>query len=397
MKWWSMELRKIIEVLFLAVMITSTVSSSTMARYTGEFSGGDRALIAAWNMGARGEDDIAGEFYNKGFTFDLFESKIVQPMDSGEKSFTFRGGGSDVAIAYDVQMSAADLLQLTTEEIKAIIAGEMDKDVFAPFIFKIYAELNEGAACEVPVIFSPYDEASPYYETGWFRPVDMEFDEEGYFSIFEGTPVFPPGSTDEVTITVAWQWNTSFYINDTNIPAVTEPNYVAADPSTGSEGAFPPYYQAAYDQYYGSGGLLEQYEAAQNALEQYFEVHGSPNENGNWPSHSVPCPLSDAEHHAHYNAILDPVEQQAFLNNHGGIIDPEDGGIIWTEHAIFCTADHFAEYSVLEANARNTLQACQASLLQAYDDYDTFAADALAAGEVATVLFRIKGDQVAPR
>ena len=30
-------------------------------------------------------------------------------------------------------------------------------------------------------------------------------------------------------------------------------------------------------------------------------------------------------------------------------------------------------------------------------DYDTFAADALAAGEVATVLFRIKGDQVAPR
>jgi hypothetical protein len=225
----------------------------------------------------------------------------------------------------------------------------------------------------------------------------MEFDEEGYFSIFEGTPVFPPGSTDEVTITVAWQWNTSFYINDTNIPAVTEPNYVAADPSTEIADTYPPYYQAAYDQYYGSGGLLEQYEAAQNALEQYFEVHGSPNENGNWPSHSAPCPLSDAEHHAHYNAIFDPVEQQAFLNNHGGIMDPEDGGIIWTAHAMFCTADHFAEYSVLEANARNTLQACQASLLQAYDDYDTFAADALAAGEVATVLFRIKGDQVAPR
>ena len=70
---------------------------------------------------------------------------------------------------------------------------------------------------------------------------------------------------------------------------MTEPNYVAAD-LNGSEGAYPPYYQAAYDQYYGSGGLLEQYEAAQNALEQYFEVHGSPNENGNWPSHSVPCP-----------------------------------------------------------------------------------------------------------
>jgi|GEM_PF-2453223 len=391
-----MELRRLIVLLFLAVVITSTLLSSTMARYTDQFSGGDRALIAVWNMGARGEDDTPGEFYNKGFTFNLFDSKSVQPMDYGEKSFTFRGGGSDVAIAYDVEMDAADLLQLTTEEIKAIIAGESGKDVFVPFIFKITAKLNEGATGEVPTIFSPYDETSPYYDTGWFRPKDIEFDEEGYFSIFEGTPVFPPGSTDEVTITVAWQWNTSFYINDTNIPAVTEPNYVAADPATGSEGVYPPYYQVAYDQYYGSGGLLEQYEAAQNALVQYFEVHGSPEENGNWPPHSVPCPLSDAEHHAHYNAIIDPVEQQAFLNTHGGLMDPE-AGIIWTEHAIFCTADHFAEYSVLKAAADEALHACQTSLLQAYDDYDTFAVDALAAREVATVLFRIKGEQVAPR
>ena len=43
------------------------------------------------------------------------------------------------------------------------------------------------------------------------------------------------------------------------------------------------------------------------------------------------------------------------------------------------------------------MHACQTSLLQAYDDYDTFAVDALAAREVATVLFRIGGEQVAPR
>ncbi len=46
---------------------------------------------AKWNFGARGEDDIEGEFYNKGFTFDLFDAQSVEPMDFGEKSFTFTG------------------------------------------------------------------------------------------------------------------------------------------------------------------------------------------------------------------------------------------------------------------------------------------------------------------
>lgn len=391
-----MKLRNILLVLFLAAIISSTLLSSTLARYTDEFTGGDTALIAAWNMGARGEDDVEGEFYNKGFTFNLFDSRSVQPQDHGEKSFAFRSGGSDVAIAYDVKMNMVDLLRLTTDELKAVIGGVVDQDVFAPFIFKITAKLNEGASGSVPVIFSPYDETSPYYGAGWFRPKDLELDEEGYFSVFAGSPVFPPGSADEVAITVAWQWNTSFYLNDTDIPAVMAPNNVVPDPSGEITGDYLPYYQAAHDQYYGSGGLLERYEAAQNKLELYFEVHGSPDSNGNWPPHSVACPMSEAEHNAHYNAIADPEERQAFLYTHGGIMDP-GGGIVWTEHAVMCTADHFGEYSVLEAKARSAHEACRTSLLQAYDDYDTFAADILAAREVATVLFQISGEQVSPQ
>ena len=38
-----------------------------------------------------GREDIEGVFYNKGFTFDLFNAKTVEPMDYGVKSFTLPG------------------------------------------------------------------------------------------------------------------------------------------------------------------------------------------------------------------------------------------------------------------------------------------------------------------
>ena len=365
-----------------------------MAKYTNVFSGADTALIAKWNMGARGEDDVAGEFYNKGFTFNLFDSQSIEPMDFGEKSFTFRGGGSDVAIAYDVKMNASDLMRLTTADTKATIAKEAGKDVYAPFIFKITAAINTGATDTVPTVFSPYAATSPYYGTGWFRPKDIDLDEEGCFSIFAGTPGFSAGSDDEVTITVSWQWNTSYYINDTGIAAVT-PNTVTADPSTAIADRYLPYYQEAYDEYYDSGGLLDRYAAAVNAVDQYLEVNGSPDSDGNWPSEDSACTLSDAEHDAEYAAIEDPAAQEDYLVTHGGVMDGT-GNIAWTPHTVSCTADHSAQYYALARAADDALETCQTSLLAAYDDYDTFAANALDAKESARVLFRLSGEQIAP-
>lgn len=390
-----MKILRILMLLLTAAMISSSNLSSTLARYTEVFSGQDTALIARWNMGARGEDDIEGEYYNKGFTFNLFDAHSVVPMDFGRKSFTFRGGGSDVAIAYDVQMNVTDLMMLTDDDNKAVIAQESGKDVYAPFIFKIEASINDGATDTAPEAFSPYDEASPYYGTGWFRPRDIPVDEEGYFSILSGTPRFSPGSNDEVTITVYWQWNTSYYINDTGIAAVTPPNTVSPDPSTDIKDKYLPYYQVAYDEYYGSGGLLDRYEAAANAVEDYLAVHGSPDSNGNWPPHSTECLLSDAAHYAAYEAIQDPEARQAYLAGHGGFLD-ETGNIIWMPHYVSCTAKHFAEYNALVRAADEAWEACRTSLMAAYDDYDTFAVDALAAKESVKLLFRIIGEQIAP-
>lgn len=397
-----MEIRKILAVLLIAVLITSTRFSATLARYTDAFSGADTALIAKWNMGVRGEDDLVGVFYNKGFTFDLFGGRSVAPMDGGEKSFTFSGGGSDVAIAYDVRMNAADLLELTTADTKATIAGETGKEVYAPFIFRITVALNEDTASAAPTVFSPYDQSSPYYETGWFRPRDIETDEEGYFSIFEGAPGFDPGSVDEVTVTVRWQWNTSFYISDTAVAAVTPPNDVPADP-TAVEGRYPPYYQSAYDEYYDAGGLLDRYTAAVNDLDRYLEEHGSPDSDGTWPPHYIYCALSDAGHNAEYAAIDNPdpevkaLLQAAYMDAHGGFED-ETGSVVWSPgHTVPCPANHLAEYNALAAAADRALDACRTSLLTAYDDYDTFAADALHTKESAKVLFRVTGAQTAPR
>lgn len=339
-----MELKRVLVILILLVLISSTVLSSTMARFTEEFSGLDSALVAKWNFGARGEDDIAGEFFNKGFTFDLFSAKSVEPMDFGTKSFTFTGGGSDVGILYDVEINAQDLLLLTT----GTVAETVNVDVYAPFIFKITASINDGAVDSPPVVFSP-----PEYDSGWFRPGDIATDEDGYFSIFNqslGKPYFSPGSEDQVTITVYWQWNTSCYINDTGAGTAVP------DTSTEISDDYLPYYQFAYDQYYEPGGLEDRWKSAARAVDEYIDEHGSPSSDGIW-EHYIDVPESEP---------------------------------------ILCEEDHFSEYNDLVDEEHDALNDCRTSLMTAYDDYDTLAAEALAEKESVKVIFRISGDQMAP-
>ncbi len=328
-----MKLSRIILRLLVLAVVSFVILSSTLARYSEEYSGSDTVLIAKWNFSAKGEDDE--QYYNKGFTFDLFNASAVEPMDWGEKSFSLRSGSSDVDVEYNVEMNANELIKLTTDDNQAVIATYSGKDVYAPLIFKVMATMNAGAQDSSPLVF----------QTDWFRLQDQEPDEQGYFSIFDladGKPRFSYSSADEATVTIQWQWNTSYFINDTGVAAVT------SNPTTGS-GIYPEYYQLAYDQYYGSGGLQEQHEAAVNAIDAYLNVHGSPQPDGTWPPESEEC-----------------------------------------------TEDHFAAYNALVAAANAATDACNTSLLAAYDDYDTFAAHALNAKPIVQVIFRISGDQVAP-
>jgi len=376
-----MKLSKILSILILSVLISSAILSSTLARYTDEFAGSDTCLIAKWNFSARGEDDPEGEFYNKGFTFDLFNAESVEPMDFGVKSFAFTGGSSDVAIHYDVEMNTSDLLWLTS----GTVAESVNVNVYAPFIFKIIAEINDGATDLPPTVFSP-----PDFDSGWFRPMDIAADQDGYFSIFDTTdtePSFSPGSTDTVTVTVYWQWNTSCYINDTGVKSISP------DTSTEITEDYLPYYQVAYDEYYGPGGLDDRRKDAVNDVRDYLDEHGSPASDGTW-IHYIDCELSDADHEYAYEH-LDPEEQDDYLFEHGGTVD-EEGGITWAPHSVLCPADHFAEYNDLVDDEHDAVEDCQTSLLAAYDDYDTLAADALVIKESVKVLFRIKGNQMEP-
>lgn len=381
------------------LVLASFAFLSTLARYTSEYSGSDAILVAKWNFGARGEEDIEGEFYNKGFTFDLFDAHNVKPMDYGEKNFTFTGGGSDVGIVYDVEMNVQDLLQLA----QGTVAQTPGVDIYAPFIFKITAAINEGAADEAPVVFSPPGSD----EDGWFRPGDIETDEDGFFSIFDttdGEPFFTPGSEDKVTVTVYWQWNVSCFINDTEVAAVNPP--IVPDTSTDSSGVYLPYYQTAYDQYYGPGGLDEQRRNAAQAVADFLAVHGSPADDGTWihylsyqlphrgqsreEEEQQPGPPEPAGHPEGQGSQPEPDGGDAGGGDTGGgDSGGDDGGTL-------CPVDHYAEYNYLVGLEHAAITACEASLMAAYDDYDTLAIDALVAKETVKVIFRIKGDQMMP-
>ncbi|MGI6685025.1 MAG: hypothetical protein ACOX47_06045 [Bacillota bacterium] len=375
-----MKLRKALLILIILVSVSSGILSSTLARFTDELAGFDSALVAKWNFSARGEDDEPGEFYNKGFTFDLFRmdnEKSLEPMDVGVKSFTFTGGGSDVGILYNVEMNAKDFL----EPIPGTVATD-NAVVYAPFIFKIAVSINDGAGDTPPEVFPFQDDA----DSGWFRPKDIDTDEDGFFPIFNEDSYFSPGSIDQVTVTVYWQWNTSFYIND------LKPDWADPDTSKVAGEKYLHYYQVAYDEYYGPGGLDAQRKEAAEAVRDYLREHGSPSDDHTW-IHYIRC---KANHGAEYAAIEDPEAKEAYFNEHGGSFDTEDN-IIWEYHEVPCPANHFAEYNHLVDEEHDAIEACETSLMAAYDDYDTLAADALAEKESVKVIFRIRGEQMKPQ
>jgi hypothetical protein len=426
--------------ILLALALLSTTYLSTLARFSAEYAGLDAILVAKWNFGARGEEDIEGVFYNKGFTFDLFNAQSVQPLDHGKKSFTFTGGGSDVGIIYDVEMKVQELLSLAT----GTVAKEPGVAIDAPFIFRITAEINGGATDVAPRVFSPCENTKePGMDSGWFRPGDVQADEDGFFSIFEqdgGAPSFSPGSQDQVTITVEWQWNTSFYIGATGVSSAQG---VVPDASLGEEGGFLPYYQEAYDGYYGSGGWEAQRITAAQAVIDYLAAYGGlpggppPGGNGNGSPEEEETPeleeqeLGEGENLGEQGAGEgeepepegpEPEEQEAPEPGggeqqtpdpgepepgEGGEADPEPGGQGSGEQGGEPEGDpsengyasdpfDYEYYNQLVAAEHAALEACETSLMAAYDDYDTLAVEALVAREAVKVIFRIRGEQRSP-
>ena len=203
-----MKFGRSLPILVILTLLSFVALSTTLLRYTSEYETSDMAFFIKWNGSAR--DKEQEEFYCKGFSFDLFNITAMKPMTMGEKSFTFRSGRADTAIAYDIEINAVELGKLTTDDTKAVIATEMNQDVYAPFVFKVSSTINENFKDNPPVMF----------QSDWFKLQDVIVDTDGYFSIFDldtGKPFFSPGSADEVTIIIQWQWNTSYFINDTEV------------------------------------------------------------------------------------------------------------------------------------------------------------------------------------
>jgi hypothetical protein len=182
-----MKLRYTIRLLLILALASSCILSSTLARYTDEYSGSDSALVAKWNFRVGSAED---NLHNLGFTFDVFGGEALRPQAQGENTFYISSGESDVAIDYEVFMNV--------QVLQTDIGWDNGDDDYPPLIFYVSSGEN-GANIE-----DPYDE--------WFDLQNIEADEDGYFRIASGH--LEAGSSELLPITIHWWWNTSFYVGD---------------------------------------------------------------------------------------------------------------------------------------------------------------------------------------
>jgi hypothetical protein len=191
-----MKLSYIIRLLLILTLGSMCILSSTLARYSDEYSGNDTALVAKWNFRVGTSED---NLHNLGFTFDVFGGEALKPQAKGENTFYLSGGESDVAIDYEVFMNVK-VLQIDIDE------NNGDDDDFPPLIFYVSSGEN-GANIE-----DPYDD--------WFDLQNIEADEDGYFLIAKGH--MEHSSAELIPITIRWWWNTSYYVGDNPNPDVSE-------------------------------------------------------------------------------------------------------------------------------------------------------------------------------
>jgi hypothetical protein len=97
-----MKLSYIIRLLLILTLGSMCILSSTLARYSDEYSGNDTALVAKWNFRVGTSED---NLHNLGFTFDVFGGEALKPQAQGENTFYISSGESDVAIDYEVFMN----------------------------------------------------------------------------------------------------------------------------------------------------------------------------------------------------------------------------------------------------------------------------------------------------
>ncbi|NLO20745.1 MAG: hypothetical protein GX119_01925 [Syntrophomonadaceae bacterium] len=198
-----MKFSYIIRLLLILALGSACILSSTLARYTDEYTASDSALVAKWNFRVGSSAD---NLHNLGFTFDVFGGEALQPQDYGDNTFFISGGESDVAIDYQVYMN----VQVLQTDIGWSTSADDD---YPPLIFRIESDSETAEA----TIEDPYDT--------WFDLQDIAADEEGYFLIASGH--LEANSEELVPITIYWWWNTSYYTGTPNPDQSDTGNYYA--------------------------------------------------------------------------------------------------------------------------------------------------------------------------
>ena len=120
----------------MLTVITTCLLGGTMARYVTEVTGSATATVASWSFKANENDTTfnAIDLSSTAYTKETLKENVIAPGTSGEFTISIDGTGSDVGIAYDVDIKASTnpsggtklptSLKFSTEEITAQNTGE---------------------------------------------------------------------------------------------------------------------------------------------------------------------------------------------------------------------------------------------------------------------------------
>lgn len=121
----------------MLTVITTCLLGGTMARYVTEVTGSATATVASWSFKANENDTTfnAIDLSSTAYTKETLKENVIAPGTSGEFTISIDGTGSDVGIAYDVDIKASTTnpsggtklptsLKFSTEEITAQNTGE---------------------------------------------------------------------------------------------------------------------------------------------------------------------------------------------------------------------------------------------------------------------------------
>lgn len=146
----------------MLTVITTCLLGGTMARYVTEVTGSATATVASWSFKANENDTTfnAIDLSSTAYTKETLKENVIAPGTSGEFTISIDGTGSDVGIAYDVDIKTAngttlpDDLKFATKKITAQDKGDTLGSLTMPTGTINYTDAANGMKKDITIYWA---------------------------------------------------------------------------------------------------------------------------------------------------------------------------------------------------------------------------------------------------